>query len=183
MVKIRIKRYNLELTPWNVVLGVIAVAVVWFVFQRVFFAPTATERIEKLLESAADAAADESLFRLSDVFTLDYQDASGMDRSALMGMAQRFFAEADQIHVKIVRVMHENKDLPRDATEARAIVILQVSGEEVEGKEKFSGISSSGGEVFEVRFRQDRRVWKVSYSRHLREATPEGLMRELKGTD
>jgi hypothetical protein len=175
------QRRVLELTPKTLAVALAVIAVAAVVAHRMFFAPSETQRIERVLTGAAEAAEAESIIRLSDVFTFDYHDASGADRSVVLGHAQRFFGEADNIRAEIVRVLHQDPKLPRDATEARAIVIVRLSGIEKTGGEKFSGIAGPGGDAFDVRFRRGNGAWKVAQSRRLSGTNPQELMRELRG--
>jgi hypothetical protein len=163
------------------VLPLVVVAVVaGYWLYRGFFAPTPAQRIERLLERAAAAAEAKSVIRLSDYFTAGYTDASGADRAALMGYAKQFFDEVDQLTVRIARVIHEDPALGKDAEDARAIVIVQVTGTTRDNSDRFRGIGRAGGDAFEVGFRRRDGDWKVNSSRRLQGATPEELMREIK---
>jgi len=160
-------------------LAVVAAAAGFWLY-RSFLSPTPTQRIERLLGRAARAAEAKSIIRLSDHFTAGYTDASGADRAALMAYAKQFFDEADKLTVKIVRVIHDDPALGKDADEARAIVVVQVAGVNRENSERFSGIGRAGGDAFAVGFRRRDGEWKVNSSRRLEGTTPEELMREIK---
>lgn len=159
---------------WLVILLAAAAAVV----AHVLFAPRPTEQIERLIQRGAEAAEAESVLRLSGVFAADYHDASGMDRAMLLGQAQRFFAETDELSVRIARVIHGDPDLADSAVEASAIVVLQVSG--ITNGERFVGITRTGGDAFQVGFRKRDGKWEVTSSRRLAGETPQELQRELE---
>lgn len=166
-------------TPQTVILWVIVALLVGYGVRQRFFAPTPTQRIERLLTRAAKAAEAKSVLRLSDVFTSDYSDASGIDRAGMLGVAKQFFDEADGISVKLIRILHEDPKLPAEANEAKAIVVVQVNGKLHSDGNRFSGIGREGGDAFEVGFRQRDGEWKVASSRYLQGKSPEALMREL----
>jgi len=163
-----------------VYLAVAAAAGGGYWIYRAFLAPTPVERIGRLLERGRRAAEAESVIRLGDVFTMDYHDDSGVDRATMLGEAQQFFRETDQLSVRIARVMHEDEALGPEANQARAIVVLQVSGLAQPGAEKFSGIGGKGVDAFLVRFEKRNGDWKVAATRRLSATTPEELEAELR---
>jgi hypothetical protein len=161
------------------VIGAIAIiaAVVWFVLPK----SSPTQQIEALLNGAAKAGAAKSVIRLNNYFTTDYSHNGSIDRATVMGFAQQFFNESDTLSVKIVKVVHDDPKLPKDALTAKAMVVLQVEGTLKEGKQKFQGIGKGGADTVLVTFtrRSPSSGWSISASQGLDASSAASLTKGL----
>jgi hypothetical protein len=147
---------------------------------RHFTALTPVQKIDRLLQAACDAVEAESILKLGDVLAFDFQAEGGVDRAAVIGQAQRFFAEAEELSAKPVHVTHEDSDPAPEAVEAEAIVVLRVNGRQTADGQRFSGIGGQGGDAFRVRFALRNGDWKIVHAARLRGATAEALLKEFQ---
>ena len=158
---------------------IIAVSVILGVFLVWLFYPlTENQKIEMTLNAAVQAFENKNSKEVLSYATDNLQlHGVGDKEEAIMHM-KGFFFKVKELKASIEHLQHENTKLPKDAKEARVIIVVKVSGS-IDGS-KFQSFGNSGADALTLTMKKIKGEWKVASVKYLNTKDPLKALQELK---
>lgn len=161
-----------------VLTGLVAVVLLAVIVKAVFFKPSENEKIEKMLHQLAERFAAKDFRGVAAFLTEDSIAEPGSDKETMVTHMKGFFFQVRDLSAKIELIKHENEKLPANASQARAIVVVKVTGT-IDGN-RFQAFGEQGADAAMIDLRKIEENWLISRARYLDLKDPLQAMQQFK---
>lgn len=162
----------------QILAGLAAIILVGLIVKLVFFKANENEKIEKMLHQLAERFVAKDFRGVAEFLTDDAVAEPGADKETMVMQMKGFFFQVRDLSASIELIKHENEKLPANASQARAIVVVKVSGT-IDGN-KFQAFGEHGADAALVNLRKVEEKWLISRARYLDLKDPMQAMQQFK---